>query len=263
MQLTGQIALVTGAAGYGIGTTTARALAEEGAIVVMNGIDAGRLSDAATSLASLGLKIDTAIGDVSSLESVNGMTKQVLDKYGKIDILVHNAAHGAPRQPLDKYDVEAWHTDIAEILTGGFYCARSVVASMMAQDYGRIIFVSSSAALRGTWGRGVSYSAAKAGLLGVTKQLALELGEHHINVNSVVPSQIDTPRIRRGGRRSDETLSEYARDHVPLGRVGQPIDVANLITFLASPKSGYITGQVISVDGGTGLTSKSTRDLVR
>ncbi|HYN08697.1 MAG TPA: SDR family NAD(P)-dependent oxidoreductase [Vicinamibacterales bacterium] len=259
--LANQVALITGAAGLGIGTTTAELLAASGATVVLNGLDPKGVERIANQVRSSGA-VDTAVADVAKPEAVAKMVEAVLAKHGRVDILINNAAHGAPNQRIDAVANETWDRDIAEILSGSFYCCRAVVPSMIAQRGGRIVFISSSAALRGSWGRGVSYVAAKAGLVGMTKRLALELGEHNVCVNAVAPSQIDTPRVRGGGRRTSESMMHYAEQCVPLGRVGLPADVADVVLFLVSPASRYITGQVINVDGGASLAPKIGRPLV-
>ncbi|PYQ77462.1 MAG: short-chain dehydrogenase [Acidobacteria bacterium] len=145
------------------------------------------------------------------------------------------------------------------MLTGSFYCAKAVAPSMIRQGRGRIVFVSSCAALRGTWARAASYAAAKAGLFGLMRQIALELAAHGITANAVAPSLVDTPRIRRNNRRTDSSIAHYGRHVVPVGRPGQAVEVADTIVFLASPQASYVTGQVIVIDGGSMLASSATR----
>jgi 3-oxoacyl-[acyl-carrier protein] reductase len=130
---------------------------------------------------------------------------------------------------------------------------------MIRQHAGRVIFVSSCAAFRGTWARAASYAACKAALTGLCRQVALELAQHGITVNAVAPSLVDTPRIRRNQRRTDESIARYARDLVPLGRVATAQEVAAVIGFLASDDSSYVTGQTLIVDGGSSLATAATR----
>lgn len=251
-----QIALITGATGFGIGTTTAEFLARKGATVILNGTNEVRLAQAANYISNLGGIVDTALGDVSDIETVNLMIEKIMHKHRKIDILINNAAHGAVNQPISSFSNSDWDSDLAEILSASFYCTKFVAQNMIARRFGKIVYVSSTAAIRGTWRRGVSYAASKAGLIGMTKCLALELAEYGINVNAVAPSQVATPRIFKTGKWTEESLQEYGKKFIPLGRVGNPEDVANLIVFLVSDESSYITGQVIEIDGGSSLDFK-------
>src|SRR5262249_34339777 len=129
---------------------------------------------------------------------------------GRVDIVVSNAAQGGRTAPIHELDDESWFGEIATTLHGAYHVCRAVIPSMIEHRFGRIILMSSSAALRGTKGRGAGYAAAKAALHGMAKQLAVEQGPHGITANVVAPSQIDTPRVRRGGRRTDASLSAYA-----------------------------------------------------
>jgi NAD(P)-dependent dehydrogenase (short-subunit alcohol dehydrogenase family) len=255
LKLERPVILVTGAAGGGIGTEIIRTLADKYAVGVnglhMDGIlsviKSCRLPDAH----SLALQ-----GDVSNADNVRVMVEALIERFGRIDALVCNAARGVQFCPTSELADSAWRDDLDIILSGSFYCVREAIPHMVKRKFGRIVFVSSSAALRGTWGRAVSYAAAKAGLHGMVRQLALELAAEGITVNAVAPSQIDTPRIRRGGRKDDSWLAQYAASTVPVGRVGRPIDVAELVQYLVSPLSSYVTGQIIEVDGGSSLAKR-------
>lgn len=253
----GRVAFVSGAGGGGIGSTTAAALAQLGAHVIVNARVEGDAVAVVERIRAAGGSAEPAIVDVSHSAAVEDCLARVHARVGQLDVLVANAAGDRPATALAEMTDELWRSELEENLAVGFFCARAAARWMSARHYGRIVFVSSSAALRGTWGRSAGYAAAKAGLIGLARRLALELAEHGITVNAVAPSQVDTPRVRRGGRRTDASLATYARS-VPLGRVGRPEDVAHAIAFLASERAGYITGQVLEIDGGMSLASRVT-----
>lgn len=256
------VALVTGAAGGGIGEHAAMLLADSGATVLVNGRDAERVRAVVAEITARGGKAHALVADVSRADAVAAMCAQALQIQGHVDIVVHNAAGGAPNAPVEALDPADWRADMATILDAAFELCRHLVPGMRASGFGRIVFVSSSAARRGSFGRAASYAAAKAGLHGLARQLALELGPDGIAVNVVAPSQIDTPRVRRNGRRNDESLTAYART-VPLRRVGRPDEVARLIVHLSDPRAGYLTGAVIPIDGGSALAGSATATLAR
>jgi 3-oxoacyl-[acyl-carrier protein] reductase len=247
--LDGQVALVTGAGGGGGGTTIAAALSARGAHVVVNGLERHR---SALERICESDKVSLAIADISVPEQVASLVGSTVGTYGRIDIMVHNAAGSLPYQSVSDLSTAAWHEDLATILDGAFYLSREVAPHMRRNRYGRLIFVSSCAAFRGARGRSAGYSAAKAGLHGLVAHLALELGNFGITANAVAPSQLDTARIRRGGRRTDTSLKAYARS-VPVGRAGKAEDLAGVVSFVASADSGYLTGQVLVLDGGSAL----------
>jgi 3-oxoacyl-[acyl-carrier protein] reductase len=254
----GQVAVVTGAAGLGIGTAVARALCAAGATVVMNGTDATQICDVIETFdVAERERLMPFVADVRDGCAVNRMIAAVHERFGRLDILVHNAARGADAAPIEDLSHDVWDDDLAIILSGAFHCTRAAARLMKQQRHGRIVYVSSCAAFRGTLARGASYAVAKAGLIGLTKQVALELAPYRITVNTVAPSLVDTPRIRRKGR-TDQSIQQYVAS-VPLGRACQPEEVAAAIAFLSSRQAGYITGQVIVIDGGSSLASRSTR----
>jgi NAD(P)-dependent dehydrogenase (short-subunit alcohol dehydrogenase family) len=260
LALNGRVALVTGAAGYGIGTATVRRLAAAGATVVMNGTNACALADVKAATERDGdVEVVAHVADVADRQAVDGMIDWIVDRFGRLDVLVNNAATGAAAIALDELPDDVWRRDLDVMLGGAFYCMRAAARVMKRQKAGRLISVASCAAFRGTLARAASYAVAKAGVIGLTKQAALELAPFGITVNAIAPSLVDTPRIRRGGRRDDASIEEYARRIVPLGRVGQPQDVAGLIAFLASDEAAYITGEIIVIDGGASLASSATR----
>ncbi|XWN53139.1 SDR family oxidoreductase [Anoxybacillus flavithermus] len=256
LNLKDKVAIVTGAAGGGIGTNIAKLLLSEGAKVVINGKSKEQI---ASIIASLPNK-ENAWGfaaDIRNESEVREMVNQVVEKYNKVDILINNAANGGESKKVYDVNQDEWEEEIQTTLFGSFICCKYVVPNMIKQRYGKIILISSSAAYRGTWGRNVAYASAKAGLIGLAKQTALELAEYNINVNIVVPSQIDTPRVKRNGRKDQESFNLHAKN-IPLGRIGRPQDVSNTVAFLVSDVSSYITGQEIFIDGGGMLAPKTT-----
>ncbi len=253
-ELAGQVALVTGAGGGGGGTAIAVALRARGAQVVVNGLERHR--GALQRLCDNG-QVSLALADVSVPGEADSLVGGAIARHGRLDICVHNAARSLPHRDVSDLTTSAWREDLGTILDGAFFLSRAAVPSMRENGYGRLIFISSCAAFRGAKGRSAGYTAAKAGLHGLVAQLALELGPCGITANAVAPSQLDTARIRRDGRRTDASLDAYARS-VPVRRVGTPADLAHVVCFLAAPGSGYLTGQVVMLDGGSSLSPAAT-----
>lgn len=250
-------ALVTGAGGGGIGRAVALALSARHHVLV-NGLATHR-----ETVAGLVEEIEAGGGSASAflVDVAEPVAVRAALAVGRpVDVLVHNAAPSTPHQPIGSLSPDAWQADLDLILGAAFSLTQAVLPGMIARRWGRIVLISSSAAFRGTWGRGASYAAAKAGLHGLCAQLALELGMHGITANAIAPSQIDSPRVRRGGRRDTASLARYAA-HVPVRRVGSPQDVAALVSYLASDEAGYMTGQVLRIDGGSSLATSLTQTL--
>ena len=243
MSLKDQVAIVTGA-GRGIGRAIALQLAGQGARVVCWDVDRKLADETAGLLSGKGPGGAAAAVDVTDLEAVLSAADAVLEKFSRIDILVNNA--GITRDTLlIRMTSEQWEQVLAVNLTGAFHCTRAVARSMMKQRRGRIVNVASVVGIMGNAGQ-ANYCASKAGLIGFTKSVARELAARGITVNAVAPGFIATEMTKELGDKNKEAFMQA----IPLGRFGQPEDVARVISFLVSEDAGYITGQVINVDGG-------------
>lgn len=247
--LQGRVAMVTGS-GRGIGAATAKKLAADGATVAV--IDL-REQDTEGTVAEIEAAGGKAIGigcDVSNAEQVEAAVTKIAETFGRLDILVNNA--GVIRDNmLFKMSESDWDTVMNIHLKGSFLCSRAAQRLMVQQKYGKIVNLSSTSAL-GNRGQ-ANYSAAKMGLQGFTRTLAIELGPFNINVNAVAPGFIDTDMTRATAERmglEPEQFKKAAAEQIPLRRVGQPQDIANVVAFLVSEDSSYVSGQVIYIAGG-------------
>lgn len=246
MRLEGKVALVTGAGkdSRGIGHGIAIALAREGADVAVASqtlANALRVSDAIQQLGRRALAIEM---DVSREDSVEAGIAEVLNTFGRIDILVNNA--GITRDALlVRMREEDWDAVLDVNLKGAFLCCRSVAKTMMKQRSGCIINITSIMGLTGNAGQ-ANYASAKAGLIGLTRSLARELGARNIRVNAVAPGWIETAMTDALPDQQRESIQKQ----IPLGRLGRAEDVAGAVVFLCSEEASYITGQVLTVDGG-------------
>ncbi len=249
INLTDRVALVTGG-GRGIGESTCRLLAGLGAAVVVADRDLGPAVAVAQAIDAGGGRALALDCDVAERDQVESVVGRAVETYGQLDILV--ACAGITRDNLiHKMTDEDWDGVIATHLRGSFQAARAAQAHMVAQRYGKMVFVSSTSAL-GNRGQS-NYAAAKAGLQGFTRTLAIELGPFNVNVNAVAPGLIETRMTHATADRIGRPWEEYAAQRaaeIPLRRVGQPDDVATVIAFLASDAASYVSGQTIYVAGG-------------
>jgi 3-oxoacyl-[acyl-carrier protein] reductase len=248
MDLSGKVAIVTGSA-RGIGRAIALKLAEVGADIVVNDIPAAAeaLESTATEIRALQRQVLAVTADVSSKDEVNRLVDAAVSTFGHIDIMVNNA--GVTRdQLLMRMTDEEWDTVLNIDLKSAFLCSRAVIRHMMKQRWGRIISIASVVGIIGNASQ-VNYAAAKAGVIGLTRSIAKEVGSRGITANAIAPGYIDT----RMTEQLDEKRKQAFLERVPLGSAGTPRDVAEAVAFLASEEAKYITGQVLNVDGGMAL----------
>jgi len=244
MNLANRVAIVTGG-GRGIGQTIALKLAEVGATVVVNDIgETSPVGSVAEEIKAMGGQSLAVLADVSSSSDVARLVEETMAAYGKVDILVNNAGI-ARDQLIIRMSDEDWDKVLSVNLKSAFLCSRAVLRHMIKQRWGRIISIASIVGLVGNPGQ-ANYASAKAGVIGFTRTVAKEVAARGITANAIAPGFIDTEMTQR----LDEDWKQQLKKQIPLGYFGSPRDVAEAVAFLASEEARYITGQVLSVDGG-------------
>lgn len=265
LNLKGKVAIVTGA-GRGIGRAIALMFAREGGYVVVNDIDLAVAKEVTQEIVLLGSRALAVRADVTKVDQVSTMVSQTLDEFGKVDILVNNAgvlydAVGpVARNLFEGSSTEEWHKEIDLILYGTLNCTKAVIHYMIKQKSGRIVNISSDLGRSSMGLKGFSmYAAAKAGVLGLTRNIAIEVAQFGITVNSVCPGFTRGTRALLAEKQKETRPKEYEFYKnvektlvatVPLGRMGEPDDIAKLVVFLASDAASWITGQTYNVNGG-------------
>jgi 3-oxoacyl-[acyl-carrier protein] reductase len=241
----GQAALVTGA-GRGIGKAIALRLAHAGADVAIADINAEWAEATAEEIRRLGRKAHAATADVGDYDQAQGLIAGVIGAFGKIDILVNNAgtSKSAPFLEITK---DSWLAQLNVHMSGTFYCSQAAARDMRTRGYGRIVCISSVAGFMGPIDL-AAYGAAKAGVIGLVRAMALELGDYGITANGVAPGPIDTELLRSAW--PADVYAERA-EHIPVRRLGKVEEIAHAVAFFASPEAGYISGVIMPVDGGS------------
>ena len=256
--LEGMVALVTGAGagqgisgvaetGPGIGSEIARRLADQGARVAVNDVDTGALERCVEEFRRQGIEVLAVPGSVADAVQSAGIVRATAEHFGRLDILVNNAARGGKAIAVERMPLEEWQTTVNLNLTGPFLMSKAAVPIMRGQQFGRIINISSIAGQRVSFSNGADYSATKAGLEGLTRHLSTEVGRYGITVNAICCGAIMKPA--RKANRSAEALRE-SDSRNPVMRTGEPVDIGWMAAWLATREACFITGQCVAVDGG-------------
>jgi len=243
IDLHNKVAIVTGGA-RGIGASIAKRLAEAGCHLVISDVDKDGAEETAASVRKMDRNAISVQTDVSSFKDAENLVKKTIDEFNSFDILVNNA--GITRDKLlMRMEEGDWDSVITVNLKGTFNCTKAATRPLMKQKRGKIINIASVVGVMGNAGQ-ANYSASKAGVIGFTKSIAKEFGSRNIQVNAVAPGYIETEMTKE---LPDSAIDAFM-DAIPLKRAGQPQDVADIVLFLASPLSDYMTGQVLNCDGG-------------
>ena len=242
MPLAGRVALITGA-GSGIGEATARRFAAEGAIVVVNDVEVERARAVASAIQKDGGQALAVAANVTRRDEVEQLVARAVGEFGRLDVLINNA--GINRDAMShKMTEEQWDQVLAVNLKGTFLCAQAALPKMRERSWGRVVNTSSVGSLGNICQ--ANYSASKAGVIGLTRTLALEYAKYGVTVNCIAPGAVMTPMLAG----VPDPIKEKITAQIPMGRIADPAEIAAVHAFLASEDAGYITGQVIFVDGG-------------
>ena len=241
-----KVAIVTGA-GRGMGRATALTLAREGAALVVNDVRRDWAEAVVEEIQQAGGQAMASIADVSDEAQVQAMVQATVERFGTVDILVNNAGILRATSPLETISLEEWELMMRINLTGVFLCTRAVLPIMKAQRGGKIVNVSSSAGRSTSTFGGAHYTTSKAAVLGLSRHTAREAAPYNVNVNAVAPGSMDTEMVREMA--TPEHMQSEAQK-VPLRRLGTSQDEADLVAFLCSEESSYITGATIDINGG-------------
>ena len=244
-EFSGKVAVVTGG-GQGMGRSVAQRLAAGGARVAVNDINAAAAENTASRIVEVGGEAVAVVGDVASANDVRRIMSKTLDTFSAIHILVH-AAGVLRRTPISDIEESEWDLVINVSLKGAYLCTRAVLPAMKRASWGRIINFSSTAGKTVSTLGGPHYTAAKTGLLGLTRAVAKEVAQHGITVNAVCPGLVDTEMVR--GTIGEDRVKAFT-ERFPIKRVGEPWEVAELVAFLASERAAYITGSSLDINGG-------------
>jgi 3-oxoacyl-[acyl-carrier protein] reductase len=242
----GKTALVTGA-GRGMGKATAVTLAAGGAAVAVNDLNQEAAQKVVDEIVAAGGTARAWACDVSDSAAVQKMVKEIVAAFGGIHILVNNAGILRPNRPVETIEDDEWRLVLRVNVDGVFYCTKAVLPYMKAQRYGKILNLSSSAGRTTSTFGGAHYTTSKAAVLGLTRHTARDAAKFNINVNTITPGSIDTEMVRE---MSTPEIMDKERRNNPLGRLGTAQDAANLIAFLVSDESSYITGATVDLNGG-------------
>lgn len=244
LSLSGKVAIVTGAS-QGIGKAVAENFAKKGAKVILISRTQSMLEDVARRIQNTGAEADYYVADVTNEEAMHHMVDFALKKYGRLDIVCHNAGI-YPGKKLDDMDASLWNHVINTNLTSTFYVIKACLPVMQKQKYGRIILMSSTSGPETGYPGQAHYTASKAGMIGFMKTAAIEIAKYGITMNAVAPGSILTEGIKKAPSEKLEKMKSV----IPMKRLGLPHEVAHAVSFLASDESSFITGQYIVVDGG-------------
>jgi NAD(P)-dependent dehydrogenase (short-subunit alcohol dehydrogenase family) len=248
--LSGKVGIVTGG-NRSIGRVLALSLADAGADVVVAAAHNMELAHkVAEEIHGKGRDCLAIKADVSIKGEVQEMVSRTVDRFGRIDILINNAAINIFGPAID-FSLDDWNKVLSVDLTGAFLCAQAVGRIMIAQRKGKIINLASVGGMCGTYRNAVAYDSSKAGMINLTRSLGVEWGKYNINVNAIAPGLVESDLTRT--RLEDQSLRKYFLERVPLRRIGQPEDLVGVVIFLSSEASNWITGQTIVIDGGQTL----------